>query len=671
MDYNAFRSNITSGLIETLSTQLGVTAKALRQLEVGFLCGGCVDDKNRIAQHAFTFPEIDEHGEVIGILRRFWNGKKFMIEGSQRGLYYCNKGFYLKTDAPYLVVEGASDTAAGLSLGFQTIGKPSAVGGIERISELIKGHSIDIVVVGENDPAGISGMQKTHAYLSQYAKSCRMILPPEGTKDLRAWLSAGLTHDKLMDVITRSDSKASSNMLASTRCIDLADSFIDSYDTPEGLLLRKFKSDYYIWEDGVYHSIDKDTEMLGDMHRFFRNKTVQRETQKGIKIDEFDLTTSRIRDIFAAMNTRCPTTVSPPGWLDGRQHPSPSNVIAFRNGILDVEAYMRGEIKLIAPTPKFFTLARVKFDFDPTAKCPLWNKFVNEVFENDMDRAHLLQEWFGYNIVADTSFEKLMMFIGRSGAGKGTILEVMQSILYGQCVNISLEHMASQFGLAMLIGKLAAIIGDGHVTAKTDARRVLEVLKAISGRDGVPIDQKYKMATSYQLNTRFTMAVNDMPDLKDEALALRRRLLLISFDKDFTTKPDTKLKDKLVVESPGIILWALEGLRRLRTNDNFTEPKSSGHVKAELERTNSPVLNFVHDCCDLNTGSYCDKGAMYNAWKQWAKDQDIAWSNKQKFGRQLCVVCPTVRPDRRTDINGRINTYENIRLSDSTILNYF
>jgi P4 family phage/plasmid primase-like protien len=669
MEYNAFRGNITTGLIETLAAQLSVTAESLNKLEAGFMCGGLKEDNNRISQHAFTFPEMDADGNVIGILRRFWDGSKFMVKGSERGLYYCNKGLFTQSHLPILVVEGASDTAAGLSLGFPTIGRPSAQGGLDLIVKLLKGHDISVVVVGENDPAGVSGMQSTHACLAQCVKSCSMLMPPEGIKDLRSWLTSGLTHEKLMDCINKLDVKPSTNILTSKRAIDLADAFVDTYDTPQGLLLRKLKGDYYKWTTGVYKQVDIETELYGEMHNFFRNKQIQRITKKGVEQEEFDLTTSKIRDIMAAMNTRCPVDVNPPGWLDGRQHPTTANVIAFHNGILDVEAYLNYEIKLIPPTPKFFNTSVTPFDFNPTAKCNRWHKFLEDMFGNDQERKDLLQEWFGYNVVADVSIEKMMILIGRSGAGKSTILDVLKALMGDQYCSISMEDMSGTFGLAQLIGKLAVIIGDGHVTAKTDAKRVLEVLKSVSGGDDVSINQKFKKAIGYKLHTRFTMAVNDMPDLKDEALTLRRRLLMIAFDKDFTANPDTSLKGKLIAEAPGIMLWALDGLRRLRKNGKFTEPKSCVHVKSEMERTNSPVMNFVHDCCAMETNSYVEKDRLYNVWKSWAKDQDMPWLSKQKFGRQLCVVCPTVRPDRRTLATGRVATYENIRLSDWALLN--
>jgi hypothetical protein len=90
-------------------------------------------------------------------------------------------------DDPILIVEGGSDAAAGLDLGFLTIGRPSASGGVAHLRALL--GSLHVVMVGENDNgAGRIGAQSIGAALVGLAASVRIIYPPEGTKDLRQWL---------------------------------------------------------------------------------------------------------------------------------------------------------------------------------------------------------------------------------------------------------------------------------------------------------------------------------------------------------------------------------------------------------------------------------------------------------------------------------------------------
>lgn len=65
-------------LLGELSNQLGVSVTSLSRVETGF----------NPDQNAWTFPERDEKGTVIGILQRYVDGSKYMVKGSKRGLIY-------------------------------------------------------------------------------------------------------------------------------------------------------------------------------------------------------------------------------------------------------------------------------------------------------------------------------------------------------------------------------------------------------------------------------------------------------------------------------------------------------------------------------------------------------------------------------------------------------
>lgn len=142
-----------------LAVSLGVSVVALERLRVG--CG-------TTANNAFwTFPERNARGEIIGITRRFEtpiNGKnKLLWKGGNRGLSYEDD--WSDGDGPIYLVEGASDTAAGLSMGLSVIGRPSNTGGIQHLVELLADvpHHREIVAMGEND-------QKPHESLSDSVK---------------------------------------------------------------------------------------------------------------------------------------------------------------------------------------------------------------------------------------------------------------------------------------------------------------------------------------------------------------------------------------------------------------------------------------------------------------------------------------------------------------------
>lgn len=70
-------------LYEELANQLGVSSESVVAIGVGFLP---VDEHDH---SAWVFPERNAKGKVVGVSKRLMNGKKYMVEGSKRGLIYA------------------------------------------------------------------------------------------------------------------------------------------------------------------------------------------------------------------------------------------------------------------------------------------------------------------------------------------------------------------------------------------------------------------------------------------------------------------------------------------------------------------------------------------------------------------------------------------------------
>ena len=58
----------------------------------------------------------------------------------------------------------------------------------------------------------------------------------------------------------------------------------------------------------------------------------------------------------------------------------------------------------------------------------MWLRFVREVFPDPIAAA-LLQDWFGYLLLPDTSQEKMLLMVGPPRSGKGTIQKVLTELV--------------------------------------------------------------------------------------------------------------------------------------------------------------------------------------------------------------------------------------------------
>jgi hypothetical protein len=183
------RRAVKSDELHDLAYGLGLTVESLVRLRIGWS-----------ADHrAWTFPMVFDDGHVVGIRLRLRNGRKLSVTGGHEGLFVPD-GLTFKR--PLLVTEGPTDCAALLGLDFEAIGRPCCTGGVAHVVELVRSHwPLEVVVVADADEPGLRGARSLASSLLPVAQAVRVIQPPQGVNDARAWKLAGATHANVQEII--------------------------------------------------------------------------------------------------------------------------------------------------------------------------------------------------------------------------------------------------------------------------------------------------------------------------------------------------------------------------------------------------------------------------------------------------------------------------------------
>ncbi len=172
--------------LNQLAGSLGVTTNSLHRLDIGFAGWG------------WTFPMTDANGDIRGIRIRKHDSQKLAIKGSHEGLFIP---IDLTTVEQLFICEGSTDTAAILDLGFDAVGRPSCLGGVNLLDALIrKLQPNDVVIVADHDKPG----QRGACNLAQkLIRQCpvRVITPPIDIKDARAWKRTGASSSDITTAI--------------------------------------------------------------------------------------------------------------------------------------------------------------------------------------------------------------------------------------------------------------------------------------------------------------------------------------------------------------------------------------------------------------------------------------------------------------------------------------
>jgi P4 family phage/plasmid primase-like protien len=397
--------------------------------------------------------------------------------------------------------------------------------------------------------------------------------------------------------------------------------------------LKHYRDDFYDHRDGRYVPLDDDA-IKTHLYRFLDAALTR--NKKG-ELVPFCPGIHSVSETMAA--TRAHTYVNSdrelPCWLDGRSGPNPEDLICFPNGILDIRT---GAFS--PPDPMLFTTSAVGFEYDPAAPSPVkWINFLDQIYDGDDDQIGGLQEMFGYCISNDVSQEKAFGWIGPKRSGKDTKRRMLCTLLPANAVcGPTLGSLGTEpFGMEPLLHKQLAIVGDMRLGKKTDKNLLAENLLKLTGRGLFTVGRKFKAPWHGMLPCKLLLISNVRLMIPDASGAVASRIITFTTQKSFYGKEDPQLFARdLRPEAPGVLLWALEGLRRMRERGRLHEPASSVEERDALERGGSPVMAFVKDCCSLeNREAEIATDKLYGAYKDYAAANNLFSRDKSWFVRDL------------------------------------
>jgi putative DNA primase/helicase len=142
-------------------------------------------------------------------------------------------------------------------------------------------------------------------------------------------------------------------------------------------------------------------------------------------------------------------------WLNSREQAT--EWIAYANGAVNV---LSGEVR--ARSPDLWVHSALGFDWNPSAACPVWEWFLQDIFPDDDESKQFIEEWMGYCMTDDVRLHKGAMLIGKGRNGKGTIAHVIRRLV-GDASFVSLNFdtwVKTENSTAPIIGRKVGCFGD-------------------------------------------------------------------------------------------------------------------------------------------------------------------------------------------------------------------
>jgi putative DNA primase/helicase len=320
-------------------------------------------------------------------------------------------------------------------------------------------------------------------------------------------------------------------------------------------------------------------------------------------------------------------------------------LLNVENGTLDLRT---GQL-LEHDYSQFITcLAPVRFD--EWAGCPTWGRFVNTIFDNDLQVIGFVQELLGYCLTGDTREHILPIFYGTGANGKTTLVNTVQDML-GEDYAIASPRdllMASSANshptaLATLFGKRVVSCQESAQGARLDEALV----KQATGGDSIRARRMREDFWQFQPTHKLFLITNHKPEVRGTDEGIWRRIRLVPFTVRIPDdKQDKTLPDKLRAELPGILNWCLEGCLRWQKR-GLSLPPAVQAGTAEYRLQQDVLGQFLAERCLTGEGHRCRAGQLFTAWGEWCKRNGEHEGTQRRFGQAM-----TERGFQRQGSNG-------------------
>ncbi len=279
--------------------------------------------------------------------------------------------------------------------------------------------------------------------------------------------------------------------------------------------------------------------------------------------------------------------------------------------------------------------------YDANAQCPIWRDCMARWIPDEATRDYM-QESFGVSLSGKV-FEEFFNFLyGGGDNGKSTFLRLLEMICGTYWHKTQAETIMQARDKRQSNApspELLALKGARLVTVhEIDSKHTLNapLIKDLTGRDAITARGLFeKRPTTFEPQFTLWMFGNGKPQIKDTSGGMWRRPRLIDFGQTIPPhERDPQLSEKLSAELPGILNWALEGLRRVYER-GLIVPEAVKAATDEYRAEQDPMSGFLAECCVVKPQCTASAAKLWRAWGDWCRENGEHERTQRAFGLEL------------------------------------
>jgi putative DNA primase/helicase len=313
-------------------------------------------------------------------------------------------------------------------------------------------------------------------------------------------------------------------------------------------------------------------------------------------------------------------------------------LLNVENGTIDLKTFT-----LRQHSPDDFLSKIANATFNESAQCDRWELFINEIMQDDKDKAQFLQKTLGYALTGDTSEECFFLFYGNTTRnGKGTTAETTLHILgdYGRTAQpetIAQKQTPNGGAPSEDVARLKGARFVNMSEPDKGLRLNSALVKSMTGGDTITARFLHQNSFEFRPEYKLFINTNHLPRVNDDSIFASGRVKLIPFERHFPeNEQDKGLKAffRQPENKSGILNWLLAGLRLLKS-EGLKQPQAVRDATAQYRADSDIIGQFISECLIEKPNYNTLLKNVHTAYEAWCKDNGYGVLNSHNLAAEL------------------------------------
>lgn len=274
----------------------------------------------------------------------------------------------------------------------------------------------------------------------------------------------------------------------------------------------------------------------------------------------------------------------------------------------------------------------------PNGSCPVFERFLGEVCEGDLDKVNYLHRALGYSLMGGQDEQCFFFLYGAHGRnGKSTLVETVLHVLGSYAIQTPSDTWMTRIGDAGVPNDIARLRGARFVAAPEveDGKRLNEgLVKRWTGGDEMVARFLHQEFFSFKPAGTLWISGNHRMRI-GASNAIWRRVNEVPFNYVVPIeKVDARLMAKLRAEAGGILRWMVDGCLKWQES-KLGRPEFLAQAIEEYRSESDVIGQFLDDRTVSGEGMSVSAGVLYRCYSQWCDSNGFKPLNLVRFSTAL------------------------------------